>query len=149
MFFSLDGRGVFLNEWEFEIRSYRENRTLKNRNLMMAMACFATSVAAAALILTGCTYYQTVPVSAPGPSSFDRSWSAAVGAAQDVGVRIQSEDRARGVITGANDSRDVTINVMTQADGSVRVEISARGPQGGDAKLASDISRAYDRRMGR
>jgi hypothetical protein len=60
---------------------------------------------------------------------------------------IQSEDRVRGVITGANDSRDVTITVTTHADGRVRVEISARGPQGGDANLATDISRAYDRRM--
>ena len=103
----------------------------------------------AAATLTGCYVYQPAPVTVPGPSSFDRSWDAAVGAMQDVGVRIQSQDRSRGVITGANDSRDVTITLATQADGSVRVEISARGPQGGDARLASDISRAYDRRMGR
>ena len=100
--------------------------------------------------LSGCVVYEPAPAYAPPPtSSFDRSWNAAIGAAQDVGVRITSEDRARGVITGANDSRNVTINVMTQADGRVRVEISARGPQGGDANLANDMSRAYDRRMGR
>jgi len=122
---------------------------VKNKSFIIAMARSATSVVASAVIVAGCTVYQPVPVAAPTTSSFDRSWNAAIGAAQDVGVRIQSEDRARGVISGANDSRDVTITVSTQADGGVRVEISARGPQGGDARLASDISRAYDRRMGR
>jgi len=113
------------------------------------IACFAITVVSSLIIFTGCVVYQPVPASTPALSSFDRSWNAAIGAAQDVGVRIQSEDRARGVINGANDSRDVTINVASQADGSVRVEISARGPQGGDTNLANDISRAYDRRMGR
>ena len=122
---------------------------MKEKVFMIAIARFAITVAAAPIIATGCVVYEPVPAYAPAASSFDRSWSAALAAAQDVGVRIQSEDRARGVITGANDSRDVTITVMTQADGRVRVEISARGPQGGDANLANDISRAYDRRMGR
>jgi hypothetical protein len=36
-----------------------------------------------------------------------------------------------------------------QADGSVRVEISQRGPKGADPGLANRVSRAYDRRMGR
>ena len=122
---------------------------MKNKSYIIVITRSAIALMAAAIIVTGCTVYQPVPVSAPAPSNFDRSWNAAIGAAQDVGVRIQSEDRGRGVITGANDSRNVTINVMTQADGSIRVEISARGPQGGDARLANDISRAYDRRMGR
>ena len=104
---------------------------------------------ASSLMFTGCVVYEPVPANTPAVSSFDRSWNAAIAAAQDVGIRIQSEDRARGVITGANDTRNVTITVATQADGSVRVEISARGPQGGDTNLANDISRAYDRRMGR
>lgn len=117
--------------------------------VFVAMTRFAITVAAATIIVTGCAVYEPVPAYAPAASGLDRSWSAAVAAAQDVGVRIQSEDRARGVITGATDTRDVTITVATQPDGKVRVEISARGPQGGDANLASDISRAYDRRMGR
>ena len=116
--------------------------------IVIAIASFAIAVVAVPIIVTGCAVYEPVPAYAP-PANFERSWTAAVGAAQDVGVRIASEDRARGVITGANDSRDVTITVVTQADGRVRVEISARGPQGGDANLANDISRAYDRRMGR
>ena len=97
--------------------------------------------------LAGCTVYEPVP--APQPSTFDRSWSAALSAAQDEGVRISSEDRGSGVIRGFRDEQEVTINLRTQADGSVRVEISARGPKGSDPGLAGRISRAYDRRMGR
>ena len=122
---------------------------VKEKIFMGILTMARLTVAAASFAVTGCVVYQPAPAYAPTGSSFDRSWNAAVAAAQDVGVRIQSEDRTRGVITGATDSRDVTITVATQADGSVRVEISARGPQGGDTNLANDISRAYDRRMGR
>ena len=101
------------------------------------------------LLLSGCTVYQPVPAPVPSPSTFDRAWSAAIGAAQDEGVRITSEDRGRGVISGSRGDQDVTINVGTQADGNVRVEFSARGPKGPDTGLAGRISRAYDRRMGR
>lgn len=97
--------------------------------------------------LAGCTVYETAP--APAPSTFDRSWSAALSAAQDAGVRITSEDRGSGVIRGVSNEQEVTINLRTQADGSVRIEISARGPKGADPGLADRISRAYDRRMGR
>ena len=99
--------------------------------------------------LSGCTVYQPVPTYVPTPSTFDRAWSAAVGAAQDEGVRITSEDRVRGVISGSRGEQDVTITVQTQADGNVRVEFGARGPKGSDPGLAGRISRAYDRRMGR
>jgi hypothetical protein len=98
---------------------------------------------------SGCVVYEPVPTPVPSPSTFERAWSAAIGAAQDEGVRINSEDRANGVITGNRGDQDVTINVRTQADGNVRVEFSARGPKGSDAGLAGRISRAYDRRMGR
>jgi hypothetical protein len=101
------------------------------------------------LLFSGCVAYEPVPVSVPGPSTFDRAWSAAIGAAQDEGVRITSEDRVKGVISGSRGEQDVTINMQTQADGNVRVEFSARGPKGSDPGLAGRISRAYDRRMGR
>ena len=116
---------------------------------IIATTRFVIAVVAVSLFVWGCAVYEPVPAYVSPNSSFDRSWAAAVGAAQDVGVRIASEDRARGVISGRNDSREVTITVVTQLDGRVRVEISARGPQGGDANLANDISRAYERRMGR
>jgi hypothetical protein len=101
------------------------------------------------MLLSGCVVYEPVPASVPAPSAFDRAWSAAIGAAQDEGVRVTSEDRVKGVISGTRGEQDVTINVQTQADGNVRVEFSARGPKGSDPGLAGRISRAYDRRMGR
>jgi hypothetical protein len=101
------------------------------------------------MLISGCVAYQPVPAYVPAPSTFDRAWSAAMGAAQDEGVRITAEDRANGVIRGSRGEQDVTVNVRTQADGNVRVEFSARGPKGSDPGLAGRISRAYDRRMGR
>jgi hypothetical protein len=97
--------------------------------------------------LAGCVTYETPP--APPPSPFDRAWNAALGAAQDEGVRVTSADRVSGVIRGYRDQQEVTLNLQTQADGNVRVEMSARGPKGSDPGLAGRISRAYDRRMGR
>ena len=113
---------------------------------LVYQAIFITTLLAAA---AGCVVYEPVPASVPAPSTFDRSWSAAIAAAQDEGVRITSEDRMNGVITGSRGEQGVTINVRTQADGSVRVEFSARGPKGPETGLASRISQAYDRRMGR
>jgi len=102
-----------------------------------------------AATVAGCTYYQTVPVSPSGPSSFDRSWNAALAAADDVGVSVTSADRTSGVIHGTTASDDVTIRVFTQADGRVRVEFNVQGVSGSDAVLADRLSSAYDRRMGR
>lgn len=101
------------------------------------------------IVLSGCVVSAPVPAYVPAPSTFDRAWSAAVGAAQDEGVRIASEDRVNGIITGSRGDQDVRIDVRTQADGNIRIEISARGPKGPDSGLAGRISRAYDRRMGR
>jgi hypothetical protein len=117
------------------------NRRSLTWRAIIAGACFVA--------FAGCVVYEPVPAPAPAPSGFDRSWNAALGAAQDEGVRITSEDRGSGVIRGFRDQQEVTINIRTQADGSVRVEMSAKGPQGSDPGLASRISRAYDRRMGR
>ena len=100
-----------------------------------------------AVALAGCATNEPAPV--PAPSTFDRSWSAAVSAAQAEGVRITSEDRGSGIIRGLRNEQEVTINLRSQADGSVRIEISARGPKGSDPGLGSRISRAYDQRMGR
>jgi hypothetical protein len=97
--------------------------------------------------LMGCVVYEPVP--APAPSTFERSWSAALGAAQEEGVQISFEDRINGVIKGYRGEQELTINIRTEAGGNVRVEMSARGPKGSDPGLAGRISRAYDRRMGR
>ena len=111
-------------------------------------AGIAITVFAGLILLAGCVVYEPAPAP-PAPSTFDRAWSAAVGAAQDEGVRISSEDRVNGIIIGQRAEQEVTINVRTQADGNVRVEISAKGPKGADPGLGGRISRAYDRRMGR
>jgi|SRR5262249_45367972 len=121
-------------------------KPLRNIFIWSGRCCFFIIVFT---LLSGCTVYQPVPTYVPTPSTFDRAWSAAVGAAQDEGVRITSEDRVRGVISGSRGEQDVTITVQTQADGNVRVEFGARGPKGSDPGLAGRISRAYDRRMGR
>jgi len=104
--------------------------------------------AAAIVLLCGCAP-EPAPSYAPAPSAFDRAWSAAIHAAQDEGVRIASEDRSAGVITGVRGEQEIAIYVRTQADGNVRLEFSVRGPKGADPGLAGRISRAYDRRMGR
>jgi hypothetical protein len=98
--------------------------------------------------VSGCAS-EPVPPYTPPPNTFDRAWSAAIGAARDEGVQIRSEDRASGTILGSSGEQEVTINIRSQADSSVRMEFSARGPKGSDPGLAARISRAYDRRMGR
>ena len=115
--------------------------------LRVSHGWIAVLLVAGMAALAGCVVYE--PVGAPPPSTFERSWSAALAAAQDEGVRIVTEDRVGGLIRGSRGEQEVTINVRTQADGNVRVEIGARGPKGSDPGLAGRISRAYDRRMGR
>lgn len=115
--------------------------------LHVSHSWIAVLLVASMAALAGCVVYE--PVAVPQPSTFDRSWSAALSAAQDEGVRIVTEDRVSGLIRGSRGEQEVTINIRTQADGNVRVEIGARGPKGSDPGLAGRISRAYDRRMGR
>lgn len=127
----------------------RRNSTLRSPRRHFHCAWPGIIFTTVFMLLWGCVVYEPVPVSVPAPSTFDRAWSAAIGAAQDEGVRITSEDRANGIIRGNRGEQEVTIDVRTQADGNVRVEFSARGPKGSDPGLAGRISRAYDRRMGR
>ena len=122
---------------------YLHKRMLQNSWIIFIV------VSLAAVALAGCASNEPAPVPVPVPSTFDRSWSAAVSAVQDEGVRITSEDRGSGVIRGVRNDQEVTLNLRSQADGSVRIEIGARGPKGADPGLAGRISRAYDRRMGR
>jgi hypothetical protein len=112
------------------------------RSILCACLVAATAVA-------GCTYYQAVPTTPSGPSTFDRAWSAALGAADDVGVSVSTADRTSGTIYGTTGADQVTIRVFTQADGRVRVEFNAKGASGSDAVLAERLSSAYSRRMGR
>jgi hypothetical protein len=104
-------------------------------------------IIAAIVALAGCATQEPAP--APPPSPFDRAWNAALGAAQDEGFQITSADRVNGMITGVRGQQEIRMNLQTQADGNVRVEMSTRGPKGADPGLTGRISRAYDRRMGR
>ena len=104
---------------------------------------------AAALLIGGCAYpaYTTAP--APGPSTFDRSWDAALGAAADAGVQVTSADRARGRITGNKAGAAVTIEVLTQADGRVQVSFDAPNAKEANPSLNERWLSSYQRRMGR
>jgi hypothetical protein len=103
------------------------------------------------VLFTSCTVYQpasTVYVTKPA-NSFDRSWNAAVGALQDQSVKITSQDRSAGMVRGTSNGIDVTANVRTQADRSVRVEFNTAGNASKDPELIDRITRSYNRRMGR
>jgi hypothetical protein len=102
-------------------------------------------------LFAGCTYYQTAPgVNATTPpSGFDHSHAAAIGAFEDQGVRITSEDRYGGVVWGSRNGIDVTADVRTQADGSVRVEFKTAGATQRDPALIDRVTQSYNRLMGR
>ncbi|HET6491115.1 MAG TPA: hypothetical protein VFG28_15270 [Syntrophales bacterium] len=103
-------------------------------------------------ILVGCYVYGPPPGPYPyyyGPSSYDRSWNAALDAMRDTGVSIVSSDYNGGIIQGTRNGVDATVRIQGQADGRVRVEFHASGPSGQDPTLADQIYRAYERRMGR
>jgi pyruvate kinase len=94
-------------------------------------------------------YYPSAPPPAPRPApTFDRAWNAVLGALHENGVRVASADFATGVIRGTKDRTDLFVSVARQANGTIQLEIEAKGPQGRDAGLASRISEAYQRRMG-
>jgi hypothetical protein len=100
-------------------------------------------------LLAGCVVYEPVYVPSSSGSSYDRVWNSALGAAEDAGVKITSADRATGTIRGVTSSSEVTILVISQADGKTRVEFSSKGPKGADAGLNERFTDFYNRRMGR
>lgn len=97
----------------------------------------------------GCVVYEPVLMPPDPGSSYNRVWNSALGAAEDAGIKITSADRATGTIRGVTSSSDVTILVISQADGKTRVEFSSKGPKGADAGLDERFTGFYNRRMGR
>jgi hypothetical protein len=108
-----------------------------------------TLMIALAALVAGCVVYEPVLMPPDPGSSYDRVWNSALGAAEDAGVKITSADRATGTIRGVTSSSDVTILVISQADGKTRVEFSSKGPKGADAGLDERFTGFYNRRMGR
>ena len=118
---------------------------------MMTIARLAV-LCAALFALAGCVVYDPYypyGYPAPGPSKFDRSWNAAVGALQDQGVQVGNQDRTSGMIDGRRGGINVKTRLVSQADGSVRVEFNTSGAMSEDPGLPDRISRSYDARMGR
>jgi hypothetical protein len=109
---------------------------------------FVAFAALAATLLAGCVYSGPYPYPG-GPSTFDRAFDAAVGAAADSGVAVSVADRGSGRIAGTKGGAAVTINVLRQADGSVRVEFNAPDSPQTSPTVAEQLNSAYQRRMGR
>ena len=105
---------------------------------------------AIALPLAGCvwSYPAEVPQTRTILPSFDRSWDAALGAATDVDVTITSADRAAGRILGNKAGAEVTIDVLRQADGTVKVSFKTSGSTESNPTLGDRWRSAYQRRMG-
>jgi hypothetical protein len=112
-------------------------------------AAAALALAASATALGGCVVYEPVPAGYSRPSTFDRSWSAAVAAMREQGVTITQEDRGAGIVRGSRGGIGVTGTVRTQADGSVRVQFDTSGATGADPTLIDRITRSYQAYMGR
>ena len=102
---------------------------------------------AAALLIGGC--YTAQPVAPAGPSKFDRSWDAALGAAADAGIQVTLADRASGRITGSKVGAAVAITLQMQADRSVRVSFESPNAKEANPTLNERWLSSYQRRMGR
>jgi hypothetical protein len=108
---------------------------------------------ATGLLLQAC-YYPPPPtpvvVQKSPAEKFEASWQAARGAASDVGVSINREDRATGTLQGTKGSSNVNITVAPRNDGTVQVAVSVTAPTPAEsADLKNRVTNAYQRRMGR
>jgi hypothetical protein len=120
------------------------------RGRATAMRAAATLwLAVGAALLGGCVVYEPVPAGYSQPASFDRSWSAAVGAMREQGVTITQEDRGAGIVRGTRGGINVTGSVRPQADGTVRVQFDTSGATAADPTLIDRITRSYQAYMGR
>ena len=111
--------------------------TLRSRIALLVTACMTAA----------CVAYEPAPYY--GSSNYDRAWNAALGGVQDAGVTVTQAEPANGFIRGTRNGIDVTVSVVRQADGSVRVQFNSKGNTQNDPQLADRFSQAYERRMGR
>lgn len=126
-----------------------ESAAAARRRAAVGAALAGLALATGAALLGGCVVYEPVPAGYSRPSTFDRSFSAAVGAMREQGVAITQEDRAAGIMRGARGGINVTGTVRTQADGSVRVQFDTSGATAADPTLIDRITRSYQSLMGR
>ena len=126
-------------------------RRVRSRGRIVTIAPAIAAVAASGMIMGACTVYQPAPVVyAPAqPSAFDRSWNAALASFEDQGVAVSSADRSTGMIRGRRGDIELTANLRTQADGSVRVQFNRVDATNQDPQLMKRVSRSFDARMGR
>lgn len=82
-------------------------------------------------------------------ASYERSWSAAVGGAQDAGVTLTQVSPETGTLRGIKNGIDVTVLVDRLPDGGVQVKFDAKGDTSKDPQLSERFTQAYNRRMGR
>ena len=104
------------------------------------------------LLLAGCPYYYPAPVAytvTTPTNKFDQAWSAANGAFSDQGVLIHTQNRSAGIIQGTINQIEVTANIHTQADGSIKVQFNILGVIKNDPSLIQRITQSYNNRMGR
>jgi len=120
-----------------------------NKSTAARRAVVALGLALGAGLLGGCVVYEPVPVGYGQPSTFDRSWNAAVNAMREQGVTITQEDRGAGVVRGVRGGINVAGSVRPQADGTVRVQFDTSGATGADPTLIDRITRSYQAFMGR
>jgi len=113
------------------------------------MGCVLFCAGLTAALLGGCVVYEPVPAGYSRPASFERSWTAAIGAMREQGVTVTQEDRAAGIVRGTRGGINVTGTVRTQADGSVRVQFNTSGATSTDPTLIDRITRSYHAYMGR
>ncbi len=124
------------------------NTPFKRENsIMKTLIIFLTTI-----LFSGCYYYPPAPVVYPtkvSASKFDQSWSAAIGALSDQGVRITVQERGAGVIQGNLNGIEVVASIRTQADNSVRVQFNTSGATTRDPTMIQRITNSYHSRMGR
>lgn len=115
--------------------------------LRPGILCATLAAALGATLLSACVVEAPAPVMTP--STYDRSYTAIVAAMSDQNVRITSEDRISGVVTGVKGGITVTATVQRQADGSARLDFKTRGAIDEDPRLIDRIAASYNARMGR
>jgi hypothetical protein len=115
------------------------------------MRCRSFALVAASALIAGCVFAPppSYPVVVSAPPSFDRSWDAAIGAAQDAGVQVTLADRTSGRITGTKAGVAVTIELRQVSDNNLQVIFSAPDSKEINPKLGERWLSAYNRRMGR